>query len=347
MQKIFLFFFLFNSVVVFSQKKYFQQQVDYTIDVRLNDKSHILHAYEKINYTNHSPDTLRFIFFHLWPNAYKNDQTAFNEQMVENNQTAFYFSKEEKRGFVDSLHFKVNNEDVNVSEYNNHADVILIELLNPLLPNETIEISTPFRVVIPEVFSRLGHKEQSYQISQWHPKPAVYDHKGWHPMPYLDQGEFYSEFGNYNVQITLPANYVVAATGDLQNESEIAFIQSRMLKNDSSLLNTLVKNPISSENFKTIRYTQQNVHDFAWFANKQFLVELSIDTLPNLKQTNCFSYYTPKEHKYYDSSSRIIAQTIHYFSTHVGEYPYKHASIVAGDFFSGGGEENPHVTVIE
>ena len=129
-------------------------------------------------------------------------------------------------------------------------------------------------------------------------------------MPYLDQGEFYSEFGNYNVQITLPANYVVAATGDLQNESEIAFIQSRMLKNDSSLLNTLAKNPVSSENFKTIRYTQQNVHDFAWFANKQFLVELSIDTLPNLKQTNCFSYYTPKEHKYYDSSSRIIAQTI-------------------------------------
>ncbi|MBK9301453.1 MAG: M1 family metallopeptidase [Bacteroidetes bacterium] len=346
MQKIFLFFFLFNSVVVFSQKKYFQQQVDYTIDVRLNDKSHILHAYEKINYTNHSPDTLRFIFFHLWPNAYKNDQTAFNEQMVENNQTAFYFSKEEKRGFVDSLHFKVNNEDVNVSEYNNHADVILIELLNPLLPNETIEISTPFRVVIPEVFSRLGHKEQSYQISQWHPKPAVYDHKGWHPMPYLDQGEFYSEFGNYNVQITLPANYVVAATGDLQNESEIAFIQSRMLKNDSSLLNTLAKNPVSSENFKTIRYTQQNVHDFAWFANKQFLVELSIDTLPNLKQTNCFSYYTPKEHKYYDSSSRIIAQTIHYFSTHVGEYPYKHASIVAGYLLAGGGMEYPNVTVI-
>ena len=65
-----------------------------------------------------------------------------------------------------------------------------------------------------------------YQVTQWYPKPAVYDQKGWHPMPYLDQGEFYSEFGNFDVSITLPENYVVAATGDLQNEDEKKWLLS-------------------------------------------------------------------------------------------------------------------------
>lgn len=346
MHKILLFFLLFVSFSVFSQKKYFQQQVDYAIDVTLNDNSHILHASEKIKYTNNSPDTLRFLFFHLWANAYKNDRTAFSDQMVENNETDFYFSKEEKRGFTDSLKFRVNGEEVNISEYNNHTDVVLLELLNPLLPNETIEITTPFRVVIPEVFSRMGHKEQAYQISQWYPKPAVYDNKGWHPMPYLDQGEFYSEFGNFTVNITLPKNYVVAATGDLQDAAEVKFIESHMLKNDSSLLTRLKDNPESDAQYKTITYKQNNVHDFAWFANKQFIVEKTTDTLPNGKQTDCYSFFPPAQHKFYDSSSITTAKTIHYLSVHVGEYAYKQASIVAGYLLAGGGMEYPNVTVI-
>lgn len=346
MQRFLLALFLFSSVQVFSQGQYFQQDVDYTIDVTLNDRSHILHAFEKINYTNHSRDTLRFIFFHLWPNAYRNDRTAFSEHLVENHETRFYFSKREERGFIDSLKFRVNNEEVNVSEYNNHTDIVLLELLNPLAPGGTIEITTPFRVVIPEVFSRMGHHEQAYQISQWYPKPAVYDAKGWHPMPYLDQGEFYSEYGNFTVNITLPANYVTAATGDLQTDAEKKFIQSRILQNDTTLLRKLTETPASDAQYKTITYTQQHVHDFAWFANKQFVIEKTIDTLASGKQTDCYSFFTPEDKRYYYGSSQTIAQTIHYLSTHVGEYPYRQASVVAGYLLAGGGMEYPNVTVI-
>ena len=89
-----------------------------------------------------------------------------------------------------------------------------------MAPGASVTITTPFRVKIPDSFSRFGHVEQSYQITQWYPKPAVYDRKGWHPMPYLDQGEFYSEFGTFDVRITLPANYTVGATGVLQNPEE-------------------------------------------------------------------------------------------------------------------------------
>ena len=90
-----------------------------------------------------------------------------------------------------------------------------------------IIITTPFHVQLPENFSRGGHTGQAYQVTQWFPKPAVYDSKGWHPMPYLDQGEFYSEFGNYDVRITVPENYVVAATGELQNEDEKEWLKKR------------------------------------------------------------------------------------------------------------------------
>ena len=86
-------------------------------------------------------------------------------------------------------------------------------------------ITSPFHVKLPKgVTSRLGHVDQSYQITQWYPKPAVYDKYGWHQMPYLNMGEFYSEFGSYDVSITLPENYVVGATGDLQNEEEIDWL---------------------------------------------------------------------------------------------------------------------------
>ncbi len=103
-------------------------------------------------------------------------------------------------------------------------------LKTPLTTGETIEITTPFYVKLPlGIFSRLGHIEQSYQITQWFPKPAVYDKNGWHPMPYLSQGEFYSEFGSYDVKITLPENYVVGATGDLvDGEDEIEFLLNKV-----------------------------------------------------------------------------------------------------------------------
>ena len=99
-------------------------------------------------------------------------------------------------------------------------------LPQPLAPGASITITTPFRVKIPDSFSRFGHVGQSYQITQWYPKPAVYDQKGWHPMPYLDQGEFYSEFGSFDVRLTLPANYVVGATGVLQNPEEQQHLDS-------------------------------------------------------------------------------------------------------------------------
>ena len=115
----------------------------------------------------------------------------------------------------------------NLEDHPLYIDMAKLILPNPLAPGQTIEITTPFHEKIPFNFSRGGHVGHTYQITQWYPKPAVYDTNGWHPIPYLDQGEFYSEFGNFDVQITVPENYLVAATGELQNEEEVHWLKQK------------------------------------------------------------------------------------------------------------------------
>ena len=91
---------------------YWQQRVDTRIDVTLDDKKHMLRGSEEFTYTNNSPDTLKFLYIHLWPNAYKHDHTPYAEQKYRNGTTEFYYAKESERGFIDSLQFSVNGNDV-------------------------------------------------------------------------------------------------------------------------------------------------------------------------------------------------------------------------------------------
>ena len=227
MKKFLLIFAYWLPLTLSAQQHYWQQEVNNTIDVSLNDIEHTLDGFIKIQYTNHSPDTLRFIWFHLWPNAFKTDRTAFSEQMLQNGKTDFYFSDKEQKGYINRLDFRVNGEAAKMEDHPLFIDVIKLILPNILLPNQQVEITTPFHVKLPYNFSRGGHVGQSYQITQWFPKPAVYDSKGWHEMPYLQQGEFYNEFGSFDVRITVPKNYVVAATGELQNEDEKEWLLSK------------------------------------------------------------------------------------------------------------------------
>ncbi|MBL0043620.1 MAG: hypothetical protein IPP33_04135 [Flavobacteriales bacterium] len=198
--------------------QYFQQQVDYRINVRLDDVKHELFAIEEFDYLNNSSQTLDTIWIHLWPNAYKDQSTALCEQLDRQNNFRLHFATPAQRGFIDSLDFRSNDTKLTWGFHTEHIDIGWIKLPAPLTPGARITISTPFHVKIPSAsFSRLGRAGQAYYITQWFPKPAVYDREGWHAMPYLTQGEFYSEFGSFDVSISLPANYVVAATGELQN----------------------------------------------------------------------------------------------------------------------------------
>ena len=372
---------LYPFLQVHAQDSYFQQRVDTRLEVQLDDTNHFLHGYVEMDYYNNAPDTLPYIYFHLWPNAYKNDRTAYVKQAVENGDTKFYFSKEKDRGYIDSLQFEVNGTPVGMVA-TDHIDIIKILLPQPLPPGGSVQISTPFRVKIPYTFSRLGHVGQSYQISQWFPKPAVYDRKGWHPMPYLDQGEFYSEFGSYDVKITLPKNYIVMATGNLENEAELQWLDS--LAEAPLPPDTLYTHftPLSSPETKTLHYIENNIHDFAWFADKTWVVRKDTirtnDTLTyevitspqfqgkpsnnsnttllnTIKDTihnaypvivTAFAAFFPKDQHKWRYATQSLKITVEALSKSVGPYPYKTIKAVEGSLSAGGGMEYPTVTVI-
>jgi len=350
---LFIFFYCFTPTANCQISNYWQQQVNYKIDVTLNDAAHTLDGFVKMDYYNNSPDTLHFIWIHIWPNAYKNDKTAFTDQVLENGSTAFYFSNDDKRGYINRLDFKVNGETAKTEDHPQHQDIIKLILPEPLPPKTNRKIETPFHVKLPYAFSRGGHVDQAYQVTQWYPKPAVYDRKGWHPMPYLDQGEFYAEFGNYEVQITLPGNYVVAATGELQNESEKDWLKNKKPLQREPKKKKLpgqknkveeIRNP-SSAKTKTIQYNQNNVHDFAWFADKTFTVKSDTLKLPSGKIIQASVFYYAENSEKWQNSIAMIKSAILTKTKWLGEYPYNVVSVVDGG--NGGGMEYPTITILD
>ncbi len=299
---------------------YWQQQVNCKITVSLNDADNTLDAFIQMQYHNNSPDTLHYIWFHLWPNAYKNDRTAFSDQLLENGRTDFYFSDEEDRGYINRLNFKVDNISANVEDHPQHQDIVKLILPQALAPGKQISIETPFHVKLPHNFSRGGHINQSYQITQWYPKPAVFDKKGWHQMPYLDQGEFYSEFGDYNVEINVPSKYIVAATGNLQTETTDGAI-------------------------KKLVFTQPNVHDFAWFADKDFIVIQDTLQLPG-RVIRLKVYYLEDEKNIWKNSILYLKNAVRTKSEWIGQYPYDVVSVVDNAASTPGGMEYPTITLL-
>jgi hypothetical protein len=341
------------------KKPYFQQRVNTTMEVTLNDKNHSLSAHTSIEYINNSPDELSFIYFHLWPNAYRNVKTAMGQQVLENGELKFQFAKDDERGYIDSIDFKINGIAVKWELDPVHIDIAKVYLNEPLSPGKSVTITTPFYVKIPVgVYSRLGHIGESYQITQWFPKPAVYDREGWHPMPYLSQGEFYSEFGSYDVKITVPKNYVLGATGDLQNgEDELKWLEQKVkdteaiIKTKSYQFNKAGKPdmsfPPSSTELKTLHFKQDNVHDFAWFCDKRFHVLKGEVTLPWSKEkVTSWAMFTNSEFHLWEKSIEYLNDAIHYYSLWNGDYPYKHVTAVDGSISAGGGMEYPNITVI-
>ncbi|MFM2227330.1 MAG: hypothetical protein RL664_673 [Bacteroidota bacterium] len=347
------------SVVSFAQSKpYFQQDVKFKIDVKLDDERNMLYGNEELIYKNNSPVALNEIYMHIWPNAYKNRNTALAKQLARTRNFVLFTTLAENKGYIDSLDFKVNGVKASWEYDGENIDICKLILASPLQPGQSITITTPFRVKIPSgSISRLGHIGQSFQITQWYPKPAVYDRNGWHQMPYLTQGEFYSEFGSYDVSITLPKNYIIGATGDCQTPSEVEFMNEQaalgMEKaakasiDSNSSITDLNAFPESSKEWKTVRYIQSRVHDFGWFADKRWIVlKGNVETPANKNQVTTWALFTPESAKLWTKAPEYLHDAVYYYSLWNGDYPYNQVTAVDGTISAGGGMEYPNVTVI-
>jgi hypothetical protein len=266
----------------------------------------------------------------------KDKNTQLVKQQVENGKTDLYFAEDEMRGWIDSLQPQINGIPVELL-FEKEPDYARIRLTQALLPGQKLTFTTPFVVKLPgKVYSRAGVEKGIYCITQWYPKPAVYDVNGWNPMSYLDQGEFYSEFGNFDVEIEVPKNFVLAATGNLQNPEELKWWNDKINEKNS-------ENPATSDT-KKLRFTQDSIHDFAWFCSKDFLINKGEVKLASGKTVQTWLMTEKGKDEERQKGVTYINDAVKFYSEKVGEYPYSQATVVITPLEAGGGMEYPTIT---
>jgi aminopeptidase N len=340
---------LLISVVSVAQNSYWQQELSYTIQAELNDSEKSIIGFESIVYKNNSPHTLSFIWFHIWPNAYKHDSTALMTQ-IKNDSARSKKQSHSGIGSIDGLAFKINDQPAQTEPHPNpqYIDVIKVILPSPLKPGESVTISTPFKVSLPPYFSRSGHSGTQFMACQWYPKPAVFDAAGWHEFPYLDMGEFYSEYADYAVSLTVPSHYVVGATGSLLTKEELELYKSVGRKNTAKRKKKpALYTPYSGNQTKTLAYEAKHVPDFAWFADKDVVIQYDTIRLPSGKIIDGFSYYHNKKKTLWNNSIDYIEDAVRKYSEWIGDYEYPVVQVVEGPANnSSGGMEYPMITLI-
>jgi hypothetical protein len=347
---------VFNLVVAIllcthlpAQQKYWQQQLSYNIRAELNDKERSITGFETIVYKNNSSSSLNFIWFHIWANAYKNDSTALIRQ-IKNDTSRTKKLLNYGKGSIEGLSFTVNGKPVQTAAHPDprNIDIIKVLLNSPLLPGDSVTISTPFKIILPPYFSRSGFANGEFMACQWYPKPAVYDKDGWHEFPYLDMGEFYSEYADYSVTITIPSDYVVAATGTLQSREELDVYKTVGAKNVAThKKKPSLYVPLNNNEKKTLVYYASQVPDFAWFADKEFIIQYDTVQLAGGKVIDAFSYYHDTDNTQWKNSIDYIKNAVLKYSEWIGEYEYPLVQAVEGPKNnSSGGMEYPMITLI-
>ncbi len=310
---------LASFLIASPEADYWQQDVAYRIEVELDTAHHFLNGTERLIYRNNSPDTLTELFFHLYPNAYRDRSSLYARDMERMEKYRFSFSKEDDRGWIaiDSLFANDRAVTDRAALLGDTITEMKLTLPRPLHPGDSTVLTFYFRVKIPSLFSRLGRIRDHYEITQWYPKPVVYDNKGWHPDGYRAIGEFYGEYGTFDVFITLPDTMKIGATGELVSTSAAG-----------------------SGNTKYHFHAEQ-VHDFAFICDPYYKVmsEYCGNTLVRV-------LYFPREEEEWKEALTYAKDALTYYGRWYGEYPYSTLTVAQGFRGAGGGMEYPHIVLI-
>jgi hypothetical protein len=328
---------------------YWQQRADYTIDVRLEPDANRITGTETITYTNNAPDALNALWLQL-------DQNLFDP---ESRGAAVVPPDARFSGFFDEGGYEISNLRLVRDGETVEPDYVIddtrmrIALDEPMAPEGSqLQIKFDYSFIIPEYGAdRMGRLpvEQGtiYQLAQWYPRMYVYDDvHGWNPLPYLGQGEYYLEFGTFNVNITVPRDFTVAATGQLQNPEEVLTATQRQRLDrarssretvmiiDSTEVGTAMARPSGSGPL-TWRFQAEEVRDFAWAASQAFIWDAA-QAETEAGDVLAQSYY-PKEslgtaqNPGWEESTRYTQHSVEFYSEFTDEpYPYPVAINVAG-----------------
>lgn len=334
---------------------YYQQQADYVMDITLDDKNKKLYGVQTVTYYNNSPETLEYLWVQLDQNEKKrnSDNKLINSERVSPGYTPTSLTKSFLQPSFDG---GFNIEYVKDGKGNNQSHTInntmmRINLAIPLKPKEkfTFSIKWWYNINNYQVDrGRSGYEEledgnRIYVIAQFFPRMAVYnDVEGWQNMQFWGSGEFALTFGNYDVKITVPADHVMEATGDLQNRKEV--FTAEQVKRYELAQRTfdkpvLVVTPEEAKKAekgfattnKTWHFKAQNVRDFAFSTSRKFILDAMAVKLETTTPMAISLYPNEANPLWGEYSTRAVAQTLKTYSKHTFDYPYPKAVSVSAE----------------
>lgn len=319
---------------------YWQQHVDYTMNVDMNVENYRYTGTQKLIYTNNSPDTLNRVFYHLYFNAFQpGSEMDLRLQNIDDPDGRMTNSDKTSRiaalgpDEIGYLHAKTLTQDGAQVRFKEVGTVLVVDLERPILPGAKTSFDMEFEGQVPVQIRRSGRNSAdgvALSMSQWYPKIAEYDIEGWHADPYIAR-EFHGVWGDFDLKLTLDKDYVVGGTGYLQNPQEIGHGYeapgSKVKKTKGKTLTWHFKAPM--------------VHDFVWAADPDYLHDTV--QVPNGPMLHFLYKNDPKVVENWKNLGPKTVEMMDFFNRNLGPYPYEQYSVIQG---GDGGMEYAMATLV-
>ncbi|MDT0538663.1 M1 family metallopeptidase [Croceitalea sp. P059] len=314
-----------TTLIAQNKTSYWQQHVDYTMDVNMDVETYQYTGIQKLVYSNNSPEVLNRVYYHLYFNAFQpgsemdarlQDIQDGDKRMLNEGKSRIAALSETEMGY---LHVTSLKQDGAKVSFNEEGTVLVVDLAKPIPSGETTTFEMEFKGQVPLQIRRSGRNSKdgvALSMSQWYPKLAEYDFEGWHADPYIAR-EFHGVWGDFDVKLTLDKTYTVGGTGYLQNPNEIGHgyeTPGTKVKTKGKTLTWHFKAPM--------------VHDFMWAADPEYVHDtLQMENGPTLH----FLYKNDEKYKdTWEKVQPLTADAMDFFNKNIGPYPYKQYSVIQG-----------------
>ncbi len=333
--KLITFLSMFTVISVVAQPERWQQRAKYEMDIEMNTSKHQFKGVQKLIYFNNSPDQLTKVFYHLYFNAFQPGSMMDVRSRTISDPDPRVRDRISKLGKdeIGYQEIKSLKMDGLPCQYEIEGTVLEVTLPKTIEPNSSVVFEMEFEAQVPLQIRRSGRDNKEgieFSMAQWYPKMAEYDYQGWHANPYVGR-EFHGVWGDFDVKITMDQNYIIAASGELQNADEIGY--------GYETEGTSVKRKGTKE--ITWHFKAENVHDFVWAADPDY--QHTKIQVPNGPMLHFFYQAGKKTTESWANLPKHAVQLFEIASRDFGKYPYPVYSIIQG---GDGGMEYPMATLI-